>query len=643
MKNQTLTIIIVLIFLSFTIIVLPYLELQSFTIVDISKLTVLPQGEEVEGIWTGSFWSIEAYVTSSESVQGFMAVAENQSYTIEIEGTKYDLRSGANIEIVIDPEQPYFVRTIRSVLTEVVPSTYQSGMHKITQAIFQEKGEGIVDDLWCQHFDWAEPGWRWYCPYWITVLKDGEEIGRKLLNSEGEDSIQIVETSEGPIRIEHLGMLSGEYKTVEVPEQIAIFDKSYVYDYQFCSPYMEYDKGVQFQYCGHYLCEITPGSTNAYSTYWYGPDYRWDDDLKPAGFAGRDPYFGMIDERLYGGWTEEDSTWVWKRNPLRPVIFPHDKYILPTEKQHFRCLTEYLEYKGATNIATTIFDRFERWELQEDEVKIYIPWGAYGTPLVHFLVPTELADTFVYRPTISDVEITDSYWKLTGGKHTDLYGSQRIAVELYQKAEVKSSCEVKIKPSTEHVSVFPLRKILTLEPGERMVTTFDLTNLGVESEISGFVTLQVYELWGHSLTSEDMSLTYKLMPQTTEKAILDLLVVDKETQKGVVGIHVFIQYGVEFTKEGFSDTHGKVGPFDLGDYRGTVQISTGETATYKPAYRTVTVSGGYNSFTIELLKHGEEDGDEPWPWWALLLGIAVPVSAGAIAYMYFFGKPRKRR
>lgn len=277
-------------------------------------------------------------------------------------------------------------------------------------------------------------------------------------------------------------------------------------------------------------------------------------------------------------------------------------------------------------MANTIFAKFEKWEIENEQVKVYIPWDLYGTPLVHFLIPTELADTWVYRPPISNVKITNAVWKLTGAKHADIYGSQRITVSLKQESSVTSSCQVKVTPSTAHVSIYPLSKTLTLDPNEVLETTFDITNLGVESEVSGHLTIEVHETWSMTLTSEDTSLTYTLKPKTTEKAILDLLVVDKETQRAAVGIHVFVQYGVEGSKEGFSDTSGKVGPFDLGNYRGIVQITTGETPTYKPAYRTVIVTGGYNAFTIELLKHGEEPPPpDEFPWWILVLIVGAVV------------------
>lgn len=645
MKKNTLY-VIALLLVSLAIFVLPNLgRLKPLTVISPpSSVYIEPIGRELDGEWTGSYWSMQVAVTSSDEIAGFKALEVNQSEKVTVDGEEYDLRSGANIEIRIDPQPPYFARKIRDSSVEIVPKTYGAWYNPLGQK--GKLGDDYVNPLWSGHFDWAESGWRWYTPYTITVLKNGEVIATKPLNAEGEDRIQTIETSEGTIRIEHLGSLLGEYRTIEVPEQIVIFDKSYVYDWSDrVDELLPYDQGAIYLSAGSGMDYLQEYSSEAYSVYWYGNDYkgcRWSDNHSPAPFY----YKAWGTYQAYGdtkaGWREEKAvtTWVY---PIRPVVFPHDKSELPSEKRSFMSVVEYLESKGATNLANTIFAKFENWEIEGDQVKVYIPWNAYGTPLVHFLIPTELADTWVYRPSVSNVIIANAEWFLTGTKDTDLYGSQQITVSLRQDSSVKSSCEIKVTPSTAHVSVYPLSKTLTLEPNEVMQTHFDITNLGVESETKGTLTIEVYETWSMTLTSKDTSLTYTLKPKTEDKAILDLLVVDRQTQKPVVGIHVFVQYGVENTKEGFSNSHGKVGPFDLGNYRGTVQISTGETATYKPAYRTVNVAGGYNSFTIELLKHGEEPEPEPFPWWLLFVSGIILVSLTAVAYVYFKRKGRKRR
>lgn len=289
----------------------------------------IQDGEEVAGEWTGSYWSMLVAVTSSDEMAGFKALQKNQSYTIEIEGEKYDLRSGADIEVRIDPEQPYFTRKIQSASMEIVPTTFRTWANRLFNIPYKDTAVK-ANSSWSGHLDWAEPGWRWYTPYTITILKNGEVIATKTLNTEGVDKVQIVETSEGNIRIEHLGALSGEYRTIEVPEQIVIFDKSYVYDWaDRVDELLKYDVGAMHDPAPYEQRKITPGTTEAYSRYWYGY-YRWIDDMTPSGY----PLSGF-ERNNSPGWVWKDDSASYVSDPVAPVISPEDKGELPSEKRAF--------------------------------------------------------------------------------------------------------------------------------------------------------------------------------------------------------------------------------------------------------------------------------------------------------------------
>jgi hypothetical protein len=248
---------------------------------------------------------------------------------------------------------------------------------------------------------------------------------------EGQNQIQTIQTNEGTIRIENLGIITGQYLSPNTPSQIAIF-KGYpnMYDLTQINSIIHNDIGATYS-AVNYNGLTTISGSQAYSTYWYGPTFRWADNKHPAAF-GPPSANTLIAANNYGGWITADEGSTKGRNPIKPVIGSSDKASLPEDKRSFLSLTEYIQSKNIQNLAETIFREgsiFQKVSFIQDTngqaaLKLEIPWSAYGTPQVNIRIPTELADTFVERPIITDTKVS-AVWETTGSKNADLTSNQR--------------------------------------------------------------------------------------------------------------------------------------------------------------------------------------------------------------------------
>lgn len=656
-----------MIILGITLIALVYnfRGLFGLTVLNITQLEVDPQGyEDVAGKWRGSYWVINVAVTQIDTVAGTVTLQNETETNVVVNETAYNLKTASEVKIVIDPQDPYMVRKIKKADEfgntgdiMVTPRTYRSFQNKLLVTTEIDKSVS-VDPLWLTRYDWAEPTWRIYTPFRVRVYKDGVEItdpnNPVVLDAEGADKVQIIPTSEGNIRVEHLGSLSGTYMDPQTPSQIAFLSKSFVYDWTQIAPYVPYDRGVEYDptgLVGNVMQRIRDGSSDAYSLYWYGRWYRWTQEYggqTPAGFQTEWWGAAMIqpwDGTVGYAWTVADDAGAYKRDPVRPVIFPKDKSSLPQNYRSMKCLTEWLEQnKGATNLATSatpIFSAYDYWTLDtvNNEVKLGIPWGAYQMPYVQIRVPTEMADTWVDRPPISNVQPTAT-WARTGTKDIDIYGTERLKVDLYQSSNVRSTTVVKAVSTDPDISIYPLERSPTIDPGDTVTVYFDVTNLGVTAEKTGSILIICYETYSGQETGRD-TVNYRLPPIQHETTTMRLHVIDTSDQnptgnQGVAGITVQIQYppSTGTTKQGFTDQNGII-EFSLGtQYSGEVYIQTMATMTYKPSYRTVTVQPGLNEFTIELVRQGENEEGNLWPTIAAIIGLSTIGAVGIMVYKH---------
>ncbi|MEM3703693.1 MAG: hypothetical protein QXX79_04680 [Candidatus Bathyarchaeia archaeon] len=601
----------------------------SLLLLSISRLE-LQGGTEQDKKWVKGYWVLHFALDQYEEYMGYLEadIPKNTTATTP-DGKK--VYTNASIQIKLRPEKSYITRPIKLQPELVTPTTYMSWWNKLAPSPCY--GTDIkADSVTAKLYVWAgdpEIHTEWTAEVWV----EGQLAGTAKIDTKAGATTVTVNTNKGDVIVKNLGYLQGRF--IPTWQDIIAFSRKYVYRYSDSTlGLIRYDSGALMVDHGSTgkLWIVQEGSSNAYSTYWYGPT-RWKDvsDLYVRGTpAGWTPdtlltYYVPIDTAKYGGWDNKDDFWNNIRYPVAPVIFPEDK---DDRHRPFMSLIEYLEYKGCENVAEKLFPNAEKWTLDTEkmEARIDLPWAAYYIPEGVIYVPTELADTWVYYPPVSNVKITAVGWE-TGETVRQISGTARCWIDIVQQADIESSAKITAQASTPKATVNPAETTVTLKPGESRRLYFDVQNLGVDTDTEGYITFTAYETWTNTATSRNSDLHFKLLAYSTETTILDVLVIDKQSQTAVAGIIVYCYYEGQ-TKSGISSTSGL--SFDLATYRGTVTLTTLATDVYKSA--TVTrMASGRTSITVELEKQGAPP-PTPTPEWLLyaILGIAIAAIVVAV-------------
>lgn len=632
MKLNPKLVALVAVLLIVTVVVVVVFQpfLGQNTTLSISQIYVDPVGGAVGDEWRGSYWNLLTYINANDDLAG-VVLPESQKTSITFNGVVQQLESGAKVEIKIDPQTPYVIRTIQEKTVAVAPPAKSND------------GGQTVSGLDLRYYGWAEPTWRIYTPFVVSVYKDGALVGSKTLNMQGQSQVQTISTSEGEVRIENLGILGGQYLSPNTPSQIAIFKGApNVYDW------------AQIQS----LVSYASGGSSTYAKYWYGMTLQNGYAVSPLivlNMQATTVYNG------YPGWLGSGGN----PSPVRPVLFTNDKTSLPVEKRTFSCLTEWLQSKGVANLASSLFntratgDSGALWQSAsfvtdtngQTALKLEIPWGAFGTPLVNIRVPTELADTWIERPIVTQTEVS-AKWVATGNKYGDLQGSLRIEVTLTNKGSVTGSALVEVQSGNSKLSVTPLSMTVNnLEPNVPKTVYFDATNLGVEGQIDDIpVTVIAKDTYTGSETGRDTIYGTLLPTLITGTTTLNIRAVEKGTDNPIVGLQLRVLLPSMEPRTVFTGTGGETGVITLstpqgGAFVGAVNIQSEDTFDYKAAYLTYNIASASSySVTLEVEQKDTVYPPEGLPLWVLLaIGAVVSVVIVVGAYVVVKRKKRRRR
>jgi hypothetical protein len=600
------------------------------TTLNVSQIYVDPQGSAVGDEWRGSYWNILTYINANDDLAG-VVLPEDQKTSITFNGAVQQLESGAKVEVKIDPQTPYLIRDIQENTKPVAPPAKSN------------EGGQTVTGLDLRYYGWAEPTWRIYTPFVVSIYKDGSLVGSKTLNMQGQSQVQTISTSEGEVRIENLGVLGGQYLSPNTPSQISIFKGApNVYDW------------AQIQN----MVVYTSGSTDTYAKYWYGMALQNGYAVSPV------IILQMQATTIYNGF----PGWLGSGgnpSPVRPVLFTNDKTSLPVEKRSFSCLTEWLQSKGVANLAGSLFntratgDSGALWQSAsfvtdtngQTALKLEIPWGAFGTPLVNIRVPTELADTWIERPIVTQTSVS-AVWMSTNTKYGDLQGSLRIAVTLTNKGSVTGGTLLEVQSGNSKLSITPLSMTVNnLAPNVPQTVYFDCTNLGVEDQIDDIpVTIIAKDTYTGGETGRDTIYGTLLPTLTSGTTTLNIRAVEKGTDNPIVGLQLRVVLPSMEPKTVFTGVGGETGPVTLstpqgGAYIGSVVIQSEDTFDYKAAYLTYNVASASSySVTLEVER---KDTDYPttgldlWVW--LAIGAVISVVILVAAYLVVKKKGKRRR
>ena len=624
------------------------IQMTSATLISISKIQLQGGSEDDNGNWKGGYWVFSVAVDQADSMVGKLILPANTSVEMtDKDGSKFEVKTNVSIEFQFTPQKAYYKRLLKIPPAKdrlILPKYYRGGENKITTAMFWDTSVSSGKDVLSPHYTWAESSWHLYTLWNVRVYLKGKLIGNATFNTEGGTKDLVVHTTEGNILIKHLGRLQGDYGQPQVPSGAVIFNEQYVYESD-ALKYIKYDDGGELKKWDsvEHVVRILEGS-EAYSVYWTG-DVRWtpnkfcdvntsEVEYRPAPYQL--DWWGMRVIDAGKGWEAADDFWNYARNPVLPPIFPSDKNDATAQ---YDSLIEYLNRKTARgNIADSWLDGYEGWHIEYNNgeakaVVVDVPWGAYsGIPLAVCYVPTELVKTWVYRIPISNVKIESVKWQ-EGTKTTDIIDTKRCAVTLKQYAKVRSSATIYATVSTDRASITPMTKTITLDKGEEATYWFEVKNLGVNDTLEGTVTFTIKRTWDGVVTDKNSELKFKLIPQSSEWTIVDVLVTDRISKNPVSGIMVYCSAEGMDLKQGVTGDRGIV-TFNLGTYSGSITLQTKETKEYKSATVSTMVSGR-SQVEIQLEKQNEKVSVAEIPPWilvAILCGSLIAITWVAIIY-----------
>jgi len=518
-KIKILAMILMLLAISTTIL---SIQSTNATVITPPTIITLQGGEEdSKGNWQGGYWTFTSAVDQVDSLEGRVTLPENTTSKGK-DGTEVKTRK--TIEIVITPQKAYYKRQLKLAPIEdriVAPKVVRGSLNKILGTGGWDSSV-YIDPTVVEYYEWAEPSWQKYTVFEVSVYVEGQLAGKTSLNTETGTKDLVVSTSKGSVLIKNLGRLEGDYTEPHV-ENIVIFNDKYIFSTD-AIQYIRYDHGRQIKYWGSdksYLCYIE--NSNAFSTYWWGtvrwnpnsvPDKEVADSPAPFNNPGLTGYDIIAPEK---GWKGSDSFWNFIRDPVSPRIYP---------EEGSDSLIWYLNKMCSEgNIADTWLTGYN-WHIENKDGKpnaiiVDIPWGAYsGAPIVTFYIPSELADTFVYRPPIADVRIQSSKW--VNGSEIASSEKKKCQLELKQFATTLSSATIRAETSTSRASVMPTSMTVTMAPNETKLVTFEVVNLGVDSDSSGTVSFTVKRTWDSVVTSTSQlsfTLLAPVLPENTTDVV----------------------------------------------------------------------------------------------------------------------------
>jgi hypothetical protein len=516
------------------------------------------------------------------------------------------------ITISIDPGQPYYARqmSIENSI-EVAPKAYQCYLGPIWDLLGKDKGVRDAEPLYSGHYEFpADTRWEKYTPFDVIVQKNGVEVGRVTMNTEGAKYAIEIQTGEGSILVKDIGKLSGIYGEPQIGDVMWFSDDVIYKGDSFIRALITnpFPTGGEGDDTG-----TIPLST--FAAYWYGRMY-WKDDGTPAPYQlGIWPPVSMLDPSKIGGWYDPGSDWLYtRRAPYQPGIFE-------SPKSGFKSVVEWLDSQDG--VQRIYFDQYEKaFKRDDNKFQLNVPFSAIneGAEVFQIWIPTDLADTIVYEPPISNVKIIRPI-----GFPTELQTIATGKIVLSQAGNVKGTSTVRIikEPSTAPLAISPPGFSTILEAGETKEFPLTFINTGGTTDVSCKVTFIVEDAFSGK-ESDRETITILVKKRTGEVAYLTIIT-KNEDGEAISGIYVTGAYGTRKV-EGYTDPGGAK-TWEMGAVVGEkVMCRAAESVHYYSAEKEIILAAGQNNVEFILqTKTGPPQGTQDWTWllWVALVGTVI--------------------
>lgn len=603
----------------------PKLGIRPLTILSVSKVEIEPEGYvDEDNKVRGSFWITTMLTDCTDKAASwkFHNETDRDRY---YKGEQVDLAS--EIEIIIDPEQPYWERPLEVHSHQVYPKTYGTwrDVRYVPYVTIGKREDTWIPSLSVNTYQFGSRAgvpnvWTVHTPFWVTLRKNGIELAKEYVDTVGMVETIKMANPDDPqneyILIKNLGKLGTGYGQPSITDIICIEQQL---DYIF-SGSDEVENKINYDV-----------SDLSYSNYWFGGGQhyktsgghvvkRWGDGSPAHYYYVGFKKFVVADDGFPGSEREDEFMVKEKVRPIEADIWHDNSYTKPYGKS----LVNYLkQYHNTLDV--------DVWkcgaEITDDNfLRINMPFASVNS-LITLQISTEIADTIVWKPQIANVKFVSCEWQ-TAGTDADIQDRLSAVLTVKQHSSVKSTATIKpvFEKTGQPIAINPLAHTVDLAPDETKTVKFEFLNLGTEKDLENKVTFIIENTLG--VETDRSSLTFTLKKKGVAETILTVHTIDAETEMGIGGIPITITYDSS-TQTAYTIDGTVV--FDLEGVEGTTSVKSSETTTYQSASAITTVKAGEpNKVTLRLYKKGVTP-PQPLPFWLFLLLIMIPTSIALYA------------
>ena len=476
----------------------------NLSLLSVSQVTIQPTGSaDSTGRWTGSFWIVTGTVDASES-SVFYQLDPSASGTVN----NQVINPKATVKITFTPMQPYYQRALVyhtiQVISEVHPAAYwyeggyydYDGNYVPGWEGWIEKQYDIVPQLSLSYYTFATSIWEQHTPFQVTVTKikaDGSTdfTATKTIDTlGGVNNVVITNPNDASqqIVISDLGKIGTGYSQPTFSDNMILLDASH----------NVIDKDNNLMNIIGY-----DRSDSSYSVHFYGDrEWRWSDGTpKPP---TPDMWWSIFNlgpdynyPKNYPGWGVKYTD--YSTGGL--TYWTYDYSVNPASIDDLKNYLRSLNYVVDTDLNAQTWG--QGVSIDNNMLRVNMPGGS-ASSLITMKISTEMADSYVYKPSYGTFTISDASWSS---------GSSELKYNVASQLNVKVKCtspgtfNLEASSSTTDLSITPAAISDTLATGDEKTYSFNVKNTGVSTTTTGIVSLALKDSSGTVDDSKTLSFT----------------------------------------------------------------------------------------------------------------------------------------
>ena len=483
---------------------LPGLPGKNLSLISVSQVSIQPGGSaDSTGRWTGTYWIVTGTVDASES-SVFYQLDPSASGT---SGNQV-INPKSTIQITLTPMQPYYQRQLTyhtiEVVSEVHPAEYSymggysdpdTGAYYPGYSTWTEQQFNIVPQLDLGYYTFATSTWEQHTPFQVTVTKLKADGSTDFTTTQTIDTfggvnnvvIQNPNDASQQLVISGLGQIGTGYSQPTFGNNMILLDATH----------NVIDKDNNLMNIIGY-----DRSDSAYSEHFYGgSQWRWDDGTpKPP---TPDQYWSIFDLGPNYNAPKNYPGWGVQYNDYSSYGIQYWTYDYSVNQAS---ISDMMNYISSLNYVVNTDLNAQTWgqgvSINNNVLRINLPYGSVSS-LITMKIPTEMADSYVYKPNYGTFAISDASW--SSGSTLNYNTAAQLNVKV--SCSYPGTFNLQASSSTSDLSITPAAISDTMTSGEVQTYSFNVKNTGVQSAETGLVSFALKDSSGAVDDSKTLSFT----------------------------------------------------------------------------------------------------------------------------------------